>query len=124
MPDLTLADITRRILQFRDERNWAQFHNPKDMAISLSLEAAELLELTQWKNGGDLAAHLSERREEVGDELSDVLYWTLLIAHDLGIDMAVAFEGKMLKNEKKYPPETARDSSKKYTELSQGGGEE
>jgi NTP pyrophosphatase (non-canonical NTP hydrolase) len=87
------------------------------MAISLSLEAAELLEFMQWKNGDALKDHLAEQRKEVGQELSDVLYWTLLIAHDLRIDLAAAFTAKMSLNEQKYPIEKAHGSSQKYTEL-------
>ena len=112
-----LSDLTDTILRFRDARNWRQFHNPKDMAVSLSLEVAELLELMQWKNGAELEAHLAQRRHEVGEELSDILYWTLLIAHDLGIDLADAFRAKMAVNEAKYPVEHARNSSRKYDEL-------
>jgi dCTP diphosphatase len=87
------------------------------MAISLSLEVAELLELMQWKNGAELKTHLAQRRREVGEELADILYWTLLIAHDLGIGLADAFQAKMAVNEAKYPVEQARNSSRKYHEL-------
>lgn len=112
-----LSDLTDEILRFCDERNWTQFHNPKDMAISLSLEAAELLEITQWKNGEQLEAHLANQRSAVGDELSDVLYWTLLMAHYLSIDLVEAFAAKMEENKIKYPIEKARDSSEKYSDL-------
>lgn len=116
----SIKDLTARILTFRQERDWQQFHNIKDMAVSLSLEAAELLELTQWRNGAELDAHLAERKEAVGHELADVLYWTLLIAHDLRIDLGEAFEAKMSINEAKYPTEKARGSRQKYTELTGG----
>ena len=113
----SLRTLTARILEFRRERDWEQFHNMKDMAVSLSLEAAELLEFTQWRNGDELDAHLAHRKEAVGHELADVLYWTLLIAHDLEIDLAEAFKRKMRLNEAKYPASKARGSSRKYTEL-------
>lgn len=120
-PDFTDSDslraLTELVLQFRRERDWEQFHNAKDMAVSLSLEAAELLELTQWRNGDVLDAYLAERRDAVGHELADVLYWTLLLAHDLDIDLGAAFAQKMEINEVKYPIDRARGSSKKYTEL-------
>ena len=116
----SLACLTDMVLRFRDERQWAQFHNPKDMAISLSLEAAELLELMQWKNGAALEQHLSAKRKETGEELADVLYWTLLIARDLKIDLAAAFKQKMASNALKYPIDKARGSSMKYTELDTG----
>lgn len=113
----TIGSLTAEAARFRDERNWKQFHTPKDMALSLSLEVAELLELMQWKNGEALDAHLAERRWEVGEELSDILYWTLLLAHDLGVDLTTAFGQKMAVNGAKYPVDKARDSSKKYNEL-------
>jgi NTP pyrophosphatase (non-canonical NTP hydrolase) len=116
-----LDELTREVLLFRDERDWKQFHNPKDMAISLSLEAAELLELMQWKNGGELDAHLRERRVELGEELADVLYWTLLISRDLGVDLEAAFLDKMASNRAKYPVEKSKGSSRKYNEFDAPG---
>ena len=113
----SLADLTREVTHFRDERNWKQFHNPKDAAVSLLLEVAELLELMQWKNGEDLEAYLTERRKEVGEELSDILYWVLLLAHDLQIDLSSAFMEKLAANKLKYPVDRSTGSSKKYTEL-------
>jgi NTP pyrophosphatase (non-canonical NTP hydrolase) len=110
----SLSDLTKVILQFRDARNWQQFHNPKDMAISLSLETAEFLELMQWKNGDTLNEYLQEQHQAVGDELADILYWVLLLGHDLDIDLEQAFMRKMEVNELKYPAEKYRDSSKKY----------
>jgi NTP pyrophosphatase (non-canonical NTP hydrolase) len=109
--------MTEAILAFRDARDWKQFHNPKDAAISLTLEANELLEFMQWRNGEELKSHLAKHSEGVGDELADVLYWTLLLAHDQGIDLEAAFERKMAKNAAKYPVEQARGSSLKYHEL-------
>ena len=117
----SIRRLTAEVLRFRDDRNWKQFHNPKDMAISLALEASELLELTQWKNGAELDDHLAASREAVSHELADVLYWVLLIAHDLGIDLGAAFLEKMRLNEVKYPLERARGSNRKYTELEGDG---
>ena len=111
-----IEDLTRAVVKFRDERNWAQFHNPKDLAISLSLEASELLELVQWKNGEELSEHLSTNKKQVGQELSDILYWTLLIAHELRIDLVEAFAEKMAINEQKYPAPKVQGSSRKYTD--------
>ena len=113
----SLSELTKEILRFREERRWGQFHNPKDMAISLTLEAGELLEFMQWKNGEELIQELTRQKKEVGEELSDILYWTLLIAHDLNIDLADAFMAKMAINEAKYPIKKSLGSSKKYTEL-------
>ena len=78
----TIAELTELAIKFRDERDWKQFHNPKDMALSLVLEASELLELMQWKNGDELMAHLAKNRAAMGEELSDVLFWVLAIAND------------------------------------------
>jgi len=117
----TLDDLTQLILRFRDERHWKQFHNPKDVALSLTLEAAELLELTQWKNGDELQAHLAANKEAVGDELSDVLGWILIFAHDQQIDLADAFTRKVEKNALKYPADKARGSARKYTAYEDGG---
>ena len=112
-----LEDLMARANRFRDEREWRQFHSPEKMAISLTLEAAEVLEHFQWKRGPELEAYLSEHKEDVSDELVDVLYWVLLIADDLNIDLKEAFERKMKKNEEKYPLEKAKGEAKKYTEL-------
>jgi NTP pyrophosphatase (non-canonical NTP hydrolase) len=114
--DDRLATMARLILQFRDERDWKQFHNPKDQALSLVLEAAELMELMQWKNGEELDRHLIEKRGELEDELADVLGWILLIAADRGIDLGAAFHRKLAKNHAKYPADQVRGSAKKYTE--------
>src|SRR5690606_8085299 len=97
--------MTDALLHFRRERDWEQFHNPKDQMLSLALEAAELLELAQWREGEALEKHLNDHREQLADELADVLGWVLLIAHDRGIDLAAAFEAKLRKNETKYPVE-------------------
>lgn len=115
MPPLT--DLTSRIVAFRDERDWQQFHNAKDLALSLSLEAAEVLELYQWKTGAAIDAVATERRQDLADELADVLYYTLLMAHDQGIDLHAALLEKLERNAGKYPVEKAKGSSKKYTEL-------
>jgi dCTP diphosphatase len=82
-----IADITKRIVQFRDAREWKQFHNPKDEALSLLLEATEVLEHFQWKNGEELETYSKSKKEDVGEELADVLYWVLLMSHDLEIDI-------------------------------------
>ena len=121
MADDRLSALTAAIVAFRDERDWRQFHNAKDQILSLVLESAELLELTQWRNGEALEAHLEAQREAMGDELADVLGWVLLIAADRGIDLAAAFERKLAKNRAKYPADQVRGSAKKYTEYKQRG---
>jgi len=112
-----IKSITKRLIAFRDARNWSQFHNPKDCALSLSLEAAEVLEHFQWKNGEELSQYVRDNKDEIGDELIDVLYWVLLMSHDLDIDIESAFERKMVKNEAKYPVEKASGKHTKYSDL-------
>ncbi len=112
-----LDKLREQVVAFRDERNWKQFHNPKDMAISLVLEATELLEHFQWKTEAEFEAHFKQRREAVEDELVDILYWVLLMAHDLDVDLARAQARKMIKNARKYPVEKAKNSHRKYSEL-------
>ncbi len=80
MKETTLDELRELIVKFREERDWEQFHNPKDMAIGITLEAAELLEMVHWKNGPDLKKHLEEKRTEFSDELADILGWLLLLA--------------------------------------------
>jgi NTP pyrophosphatase (non-canonical NTP hydrolase) len=112
-----LQKMTARILAFRDARDWAQFHTPKDMALSLVLEAAELAEHFQWKSDAETRHHVAAKSGAIADELSDVLYWVLLMAHDFGVDLPAAFEQKMQKNEAKYPVEAARGKHTKYDDL-------
>lgn len=105
------------VVRFRDERDWKQFHNPKDVTISLVLEATELLEHFQWKNEAEIKDHLKNKKDGVSEELADVLYWVLLIAHDLDIQLDEALRKKMIKNSTKYPVEKAKGKHTKYTEL-------
>ncbi len=110
-------EILKRMLEFREARDWKQFHNTKDLALSLVLESAEVLEHFQWKNGKELEQYVESHKSEIGEELADTLYWILLLAHDLDIDVFDALDKKMEKNEKKYPVEKAKGSHAKYNEL-------
>lgn len=112
----SIEEIQKEIVAFVNERDWKQFHYPKDVAISLSLEASELLECFQWKTTEEIESYLISNKSDIADELADVLYWVLLASHDFGIDIVEAVNQKMLKNAKKYPIEKARGSHKKYTE--------
>lgn len=112
-----IEKLTERIITFRDARDWKQFHNPKDLALSLVLEASEVLEHFQWKNSKEVEEHVLKNNEQIGDELADVLYWVLLMGHDLDINVLQALDRKMKKNEEKYPVEKARGKHNKYTEL-------
>ena len=112
-----LRELADKVVYFRDEREWKQFHNFKDLAVTLALEAAEVLEHAQWKNAKELEAHLKEKKEHVADELADVLHVLLLLAEHAEVDLAQAFRHKLAKTAKKYPVEKARGSAKKYHEL-------
>ena len=96
-----LSDLQKRVVKFRNKRDWKQFHNPKDVAISLVLEANEVMEHFQWKNIEEMEKHIIKKRAEIGEELADVLYWILLMSHDLKIDLLDALEKKIKINEKK-----------------------
>lgn len=114
---MDLSEFQKKVVAFRDARDWKQFHNPKDVALSLVLEAAEVMEHFQWKNDKEIKEHIRKHKSEIGDELADVLYWVLLMAHDMDIDLNKAFSSKMKKNEKKYPLEKSKGKHSKYTEL-------
>ena len=113
----TLQSLTQRIIAFRDERDWKQFHNPKDLAISLSLEAGEVMEHFQWKTVDEVKEYARTHKDDIGEELVDVLYWVLLLSHDLQIDLGTAFEKKMNKNKNKYPVSKSKGKATKYTKL-------
>lgn len=107
--------MLKTIVAFVKARDWEQFHNPKDVAISLSLEAAEVLEHFQWKSPEEIENFIKNNKQDLADELIDVLYWVLLMSHYTKIDLPSAFERKMKQNEKKYPIQKAKGSHAKYT---------
>ncbi|WP_144466163.1 nucleotide pyrophosphohydrolase [Bacillus sp. FDAARGOS_235] len=107
-------NISEKILKFLDDRDWKQFHNAKDLAISLSLEASELLENFQWKSSEEAA---EKNLENIKDELADVLIYSILLADQIDVDIEKLILNKIEKNEKKYPVEKAYGSNKKYDEL-------
>ncbi len=115
--NIQLAQFTKQIEEFRNARNWKQFHNIKDMLISLNLESAELLELIQWKTSEELQAEVERDPSNVADELADIFYWLLIICKDLNIDLADAFEQKMQKNQEKYPVDKSLNNKSKYDQL-------
>lgn len=104
-----------KINQFRDDRNWRQFHNEKDLAISISLEASELLELFQWKQPEEVTTTQLERIKE---ELAGVLIYSYMMADNLNLDIDTIIEEKLEKNNQKYPVEKSKNNKEKYTELS------
>lgn len=116
---MDLEEISAKIRAFRDEREWAQFHNPKDMAIAISIEASELLEYFLWKSPEELDDRISEKREEIEEEIADIGIYLTELADNLGIDLLAAMEKKIEKNALKYPAERVKGSSKKYNEYSE-----
>ena len=116
---MKLDELTQALLKFRDERNWSQFHTLRNLIVSLNLEAAELLELTQWKSDAEIAALPDDAAalEALNDECADVLLYLLLIAEKAGIDLTQAACRKLQKNAANYPIEKSFGSSRKYTQL-------
>lgn len=115
----SLDELTRRLIAFRDARDWRQFHALKDLIVSLNLEAGELLELTQWKSEASFEsdARTVALRQRLAEECSDVLLYLLLIAERAGIDLQAAAAEKIAANEVKYPVGKARGTAAKYSEL-------
>ncbi len=112
-------EILERLISFRRERDWEQFHNPKDLAISLSIEASELLEWFQWKTNDEINSQLkSEKRQALEDELADVTAYLAYLCHDLGVDINQALATKIEKNAAKYPVAQVKGLADKYTEYS------
>lgn len=116
---LTLADLQEKIRVFRDERDWMQFHNPKNVAISISLEAAELLEHFQWRTFAESEDYCRDEkaRQEIADEMADIAIYLAELADNLDIDLLAAMDAKLAKNAAKYPTEKARGTHKKYSDL-------
>lgn len=106
--------LNTRIKQFCTDRNWSQFHDPKNLAISLQLEVSEVLELFQWTKDNQAKP---EKESELADELADVFYWLIMMSNHYDIDLVSALDKKMDKNELKYPIEKAKGLATKYTEL-------
>jgi len=113
-----LNGIVDKLLAFRRERDWEQFHHPKDLAISVVLEAAELLEEFQWKGDAEVKRYLEEGGlSRVREELADIAIYIAILSHDLGLDLLEEMEKKIRKNEEKYPVGKSKGSAKKYDKL-------
>lgn len=106
-----MDEIIQALLKFRNDRDWEQFHNPKDLAIAISVEAGELLELYLWKD------HEEAKREKVKEELADIFAYAFLLAEKYDFDVQDIVLEKIKKNGEKYPVEKAKGTAKKYTEL-------
>ncbi len=112
-----IKTITEKIKKFRDERDWGKFHNHKDVALSLVLEASEVLEHFQWKSINEVNDYAKTHKEDLADELADVAIYLFELADNLKIDLPFAITQKMAKNSKKYPIEKAKGKHTKYDKL-------
>lgn len=115
----SLAELTDRLIAFRDDRDWRRFHSLKNLIMSVGIESAELLELTQWQDDAAVEARIDdpEFRARLAEECADVLIYLLLIAERAGFELGAAAEEKIAVNARKYPVEKARGNARKYTEL-------
>ena len=111
---MTFEEAAEMARDFRDERDWSQFHNPKDLAMSIGIEAGELLEVFQW-SGTDL--HVADRTDRAAEELADVAIYCIYLADALGINLTDTIKTKIEANAKKYPVNASRGNARKYTEL-------
>lgn len=118
---MTIHETTKKICAFRDDRDWMQFHNPKDLATAISIESSELLEHFLWKTPEQVDQYVQEKNEPVREEIADIAIYLFELAHNLNIDLVRAIEEKMAKNAVKYPVAKAKGNMKKYTELAEDG---
>ena len=110
-------DLKKELIEFRKKRDWEKFHKPKDLAVSLVIEASELLENFQWKTDKEVSEMMKgESFEKVREEIADIAIYLTYLCNDLGIDVEDAVSEKLEKNRKKYPSEKVRGSAKKYNE--------
>lgn len=116
-PDPSLAELQAKVARFRDERDWAQFHTLKDLAAAIAIEAGELQEEFLWLSHAGETERLTERRDEVSQELADILILALGFADAAGIDASQAILDKLDANAERYPVEKARGRAAKYTDL-------
>ena len=114
---LTIPRIIESIKKFRDDRDWMQFHDPKNMAISVIIEAAELLEHFQWKTKDEVEQYVLKNREEIQSEIADIALYLFEIADNLNINLLEAMDAKLRKNAKKYPIAKAKGKHTKYNKL-------
>jgi NTP pyrophosphatase (non-canonical NTP hydrolase) len=113
-----LSELQKRVVAFRDARDWKQFHTPKDLAISIAIEAGELMECFQWKSKEQVEQYIdSDKSFEIEEEMADILVYLLNLSDVLGIDLIKVANKKLDKNEAKYPIDKSKGNHKKYTEL-------
>lgn len=112
-----IKTLLQKVIAFSNDRDWHTFNQPKDVAMSLVIEASEVLEKLQWRQGEDLDSYIEKHKEEIADELGDVLHAFLLVCHTLDVDPVEAFENKLRKTAEKYPTEKVKGIPDKYSEL-------
>jgi NTP pyrophosphatase (non-canonical NTP hydrolase) len=119
-PNHRYRDLIDKISQFSTERSWTKFHNPKDLSIALLVEAGELLEHFTWTNSSESHKLFdnSRKREDIEDEVADVMIYLLQFINAVGIDLDTAIKRKIQKNAKKYPVEKSKGNTRKYTDFS------
>jgi len=119
---VTLAELVAAVCRFRDDRDWAQFHTPKNLAAATAIEAAELQERFLWKTDAEVDQDLADAAKKAGvaEEIADVVMFAMLLSDRLGIDLADAITEKLAANEQKYPVKLARGNARKYTDLHDG----
>jgi len=110
-------DTIDRIIKFRNDRDWGQFHTLKDLCLGLGIEVAELQEFFLWKNDQELSETITLKSESIGEELADIFIFLTYLSNDLGVDLNEAVNRKIDKNNTKYPIEKSKGSNKKYTEI-------
>ena len=113
----SISELTRGVCAFRDARDWAQFHSPKELAVALAAEAGELLQHFVWQTPEQSLERVSRRRAQIADEMADVAILLLEFAEVTGISLGEAVAAKLARNEARYPVEKARGSNKKHNEL-------
>ena len=116
---MDLSELKKKVIAFRDERDWKKFHNPKDLALSINIESGELAEIFQWKTDEEISQALKnpEKLQQLKHELADIAMYCLDLADITNIDLEKAIIEKLEHNAKKYPVHKARGSNKKYTEF-------
>ncbi len=119
MNKIDLTEALEKLIKFRSERDWSKFHTPKNLAVSIAIEAAELMEHFQWKNEEETKNYLAsdENLEKVKEEIADTISYLLLLSNDLGIELNQTMLNKIKKNEEKYPVAKCKGISNKYNEL-------
>jgi NTP pyrophosphatase (non-canonical NTP hydrolase) len=112
--EIDLSKISESVTNFRDERDWKQFHTIKNLSIAMSIESSELMEIFQWASEEELRNIIIDKHEAISEEIADVFLYLLLIANEAAVDLETAVINKIAKNREKYPVEKSKSSSKKY----------